>query len=59
MPSLTKKQHNFMQAAKHNPYFARKAGISQTVASEFIAADQKAGKFQKKKAHRKVKYGEF
>lgn len=49
-----------MQAAKHNPYFARKAGISQEVASEFIAADQKAGKFQKKgSAKKRMGYGEF
>lgn len=59
MPSLTRKQHDFMVAAKHNPYFARKAGISQSVAKDFVAADQKAGKFQKSKVHKKVGYGEF
>lgn len=50
-----------MAAAKHNPYFSRKAGISKEVASDFIAADQKAGKFQNKKGSTKKRmgYGEF
>ena len=41
MPSKTPKQRRFMQAAAHDPAFARKAKISQTVAQEFVAADQK------------------
>jgi hypothetical protein len=40
MPSTSKKQHNFMAAAAHNPAFAKKAGISQNVAKEFNAADK-------------------
>lgn len=46
MPSSTCKQHRTMQAAKHNPDFARKVGIPQKVAAEFVAADKRAGKFQ-------------
>jgi hypothetical protein len=40
MPSTSKKQHNFMAAAAHNPAFAKKAGISQNVAKEFNTADK-------------------
>jgi len=40
MPSVSKKQHNFMAAAAHNPKFAKKAGISQDVAKEFNVADK-------------------
>ena len=39
MPSKSPAQHRFMEAAKHNPAFAKKAGISQSVAAEFVAAD--------------------
>jgi hypothetical protein len=39
MPSKSAKQHSFMEAAAHNPAFAKKAGIPQKVAKEFIAAD--------------------
>lgn len=44
MPSKSKKQEKFMQAAAHNPQFARKAGIPQSVAREFVAADKKKQK---------------
>jgi len=40
MPSVSKKQARFMQAAAHNPEFAKKAGISQSVAREFTEADK-------------------
>jgi hypothetical protein len=40
MPSTSKKQHNFMAAAAHNPAFAKKVGISQKVAKEFNQADK-------------------
>jgi hypothetical protein len=40
MPSTSKKQHNFMAAAAHNPAFAKKVGISQTVAKDFNKADK-------------------
>ena len=46
MPSTSKKQHNFMAAAAHNPAFAKKAGISMDVAKEFNQAD-KGKKFKK------------
>jgi hypothetical protein len=40
MPSKSKKQERFMQAAAHNPEFAKKAGIPQAVAKEFTQADK-------------------
>lgn len=43
MPSKSKKQRRFMAAAAHNKDFARRAGISQTVAREFHAADKRRG----------------
>jgi hypothetical protein len=40
MPSVSKKQRNFMAAAAHSPAFAKKVGISQDVAKEFNQADK-------------------
>jgi len=40
MPSVSKKQRNFMAAAAHNPEFAKKAGVPVSVAKEFNAADK-------------------
>ena len=40
MPSKSKKQHNLMAAAAHNPAFAKKVGIPVSVAKEFNAADK-------------------
>lgn len=40
MPSVSKKQHNFMAAVAHNPAFAKKAGAPASVGKEFISADK-------------------
>jgi hypothetical protein len=40
MPSTSKKQHNFMAAVAHNPAFAKKAGIPQSVGKDFNQADK-------------------
>jgi hypothetical protein len=40
MPSTSKKQHNFMAAIAHNPAFAKKVGIPQSVGQEFNQADK-------------------
>ena len=40
MPSTSAKQRKFMAAAANNPKFAKKAGIAQSVAKEFHAADK-------------------
>jgi hypothetical protein len=46
MPSSSKKQHNFMEAVAHNPAFAKKAGVPQSVGKDFSSAD-KGRKFAK------------
>jgi hypothetical protein len=46
MPSTSKKQHNFMEAVAHNPSFAKKAGVPQSVGKDFSTAD-KGRKFSK------------
>ena len=46
MPSTSKKQHNFMAALAHNPSFAKKVGVSQSVGKDFNEAD-KGRKFRK------------
>lgn len=48
MPSTSKKQARLMAAAAHNPKFAKKVGVPQSVASEFNKADAKTGILRKK-----------
>lgn len=43
MPSKSPKQAKLMQAAAHNPAFAKKVGVPTKVAKEFTAADNKTG----------------
>lgn len=43
MPSVSGKQHRFMEAIAHNASFAKKAGVPQSVGKDFAAADDKAG----------------
>jgi hypothetical protein len=40
MPAVSAKQKKFMDAAAHNPEFAKKAGIPTGVAQEFSAASK-------------------
>ena len=40
MPSVSKKQHNFMAAVANNPAFAKKAGVPQSVGKDFSNADK-------------------
>ena len=40
MPSSSKAQHRFMEAIAHNPGFAKKVGIPQSVGKEFSNADK-------------------
>lgn len=40
MPSVSKKQHNFMAAVAKNPAFAKKVGIPKRVGEEFLTADK-------------------
>jgi len=46
MPSVSKKQHNFMEAIAHSPSFAKKVGVPQSVGQDFSKAD-KGRKFSK------------
>lgn len=46
MPSVSKKQHNFMAAVAKNPSFAKKVGVPRSVGEEFLTAD-KGKKFNK------------
>lgn len=41
MPSSSKSQYRFMQAISHNPDFAKKAGVPQSVGKDFASADKK------------------
>lgn len=43
MPSVSDKQHRFMEAVAHNPKFAKKAGVPVKVGKDFAAADDAAG----------------
>lgn len=40
MPSTSKKQERFMAAVAHNPEFAKRAGVPQSVGREFNQADK-------------------
>ncbi len=46
MPSTSTKQRNFMAAVAHNPAFAKKTGVPQSVGKDFNQAD-KGRKFSK------------
>ena len=46
MPSVSKKQRNFMAAVAHSPSFAKKVGVPMSVGKEFNQAD-KGRKFGK------------
>jgi hypothetical protein len=39
MPAKSAKQERFMQAVAHNPKFAKKAGVPQSVGREFTKAE--------------------
>jgi len=40
VPSVSKKQHNFMAAIANSPSFAKKVGVPQSVGKEFSNADK-------------------
>jgi hypothetical protein len=49
MPSTSPKQAKTMAGAAHDPAFAKKVGIPQSVAKEFNKADARTGILRKKK----------
>lgn len=42
-PSKSPEQHKLMEAVAHNPKFAKKVGIPQSVGQEFSNADKNKG----------------
>jgi hypothetical protein len=40
MPTVSDKQERFMQAVAHNPKFAKKVGVPQSVGKEFTKGDE-------------------
>lgn len=40
MPAKSKAQFKFMEAAAHNPKFAKKAGIKPSQAAEYVAGQK-------------------
>jgi len=50
MPSSTPKQARFMAAIAHNPGFAKRVGVPQSVGRDFNAADAGTGILSKRKA---------
>lgn len=46
MPSKSPAQHHLMEAVAHNPAFAKKVGIPQSVGQDFADADK--GKTKRK-----------
>lgn len=52
MPSKSGKQHRLMEAVAHNPGFAKKVGIKQSVGKDFSNAD-KVRTFKKAKKRKK------
>lgn len=59
MGSTSKAQAAFMQAASHSPKFAKKVGIPQKVAKEYMAEDKKSGKYAYKKQLKKEETGMY
>jgi hypothetical protein len=58
MPSVSKKQHNFMAAVANNPAFAKKVGVPQSVGKDFSEAD-KGRKFSKGGDMKKMNMGGY
>ena len=55
MPTVSNKQERFMQAVAHNPKFAKKVGVSQSVGREFTKAG--GGEMKESKAMMKKEVG--
>jgi hypothetical protein len=55
MPSKSEKQAKTMRAAAHSKEFAKKVGIPQDVAKEFVDADKKKAEEEKKQGKGKAK----
>jgi len=40
MPSVSGKQHRFMEMVAHDPEAAKRVGVPQSVGKDFVAADE-------------------
>lgn len=49
MPTVSKKEHNFMEMVDHDPAAAKRVGVSQSVGKEFVEADKAQGKAKQKR----------
>ena len=56
MPSTSEKQARMMAAAAHDPAFARRVGIPQSVAKDFNKADTGTPLLSKAAKDRKARY---
>jgi hypothetical protein len=57
MPSKSPAQARLMAAVAHNPAFARRVGISQSVGREFNAADKGSGILSARRPRRRARRG--
>lgn len=54
MPSVSAKQHRFMEMVAHDPKAAKRVGVPQSVGKDFAEADKGkhfAGKKKRKREH--------
>lgn len=49
MPSVSQKQHNFMEMVAHDPKAARRTGVAASVGKDFVEADKSQGKAKQKR----------
>jgi hypothetical protein len=56
MPAKSAKQERFMQAVAHNPAFAKKVGVPQSVGKEFTKADGGSMKESKAMVKKEVSF---
>lgn len=47
MPSVSPKQHRFMEMIAHDPQAAKRVAVPQSVGRDFVAADKMKAKPQK------------
>lgn len=47
MPSVSGKQHHFMEMVAHNSAAAKRVGVPQSVGQDFVGADQAKSKGKK------------
>ena len=57
MPSVSKRQHNFMEMVAHDPAAAKRVGVAQSVGKDFSEADK--GKDLKKLPEKKKRMADI